>query len=65
MSYILYNFFVSDILSLLVTKQEFKIETFQQLISRKDINLLVVKGSQVERIIQKVIVILNIFLKAF
>ncbi len=53
-SIILYNHFVSDILSSFVSIKEEYIQSFEQLIERSDINILVVRGSNANNILIKV-----------
>jgi hypothetical protein len=54
-SIILYNLFVSDILSSIVSKKESRIETFKDLIERTEIEVLVVENSNAYNFIKKVI----------
>jgi hypothetical protein len=49
------NISANDLQAMEVSKKEISIEAFQQLIQRKDINILVVRSSQQERILQNVI----------
>jgi len=46
---------VSNIQASLVSKKEVRIETFQQLIERKDIKILVNRESYAYKVIQRVI----------
>ncbi len=53
-SILIYNLFVSQIQATLIVKNEVRIETFQQLIDKKDKKIFVDKNSYPHRIIERV-----------
>ena len=53
-SLILINHFGSDLQALEVSEQTFKIESIQQLIDRQDIDVMVPKNSNYDRLLRKV-----------
>jgi hypothetical protein len=53
-TFLIRNFYVSDIQAMFVSRKEMRIETFDQLIEKEDIKILIDFGSYAYRILEKV-----------